>query len=337
MTVLHDLVQKQGYAVIDGATGTELFKRGLESGYPPEAWNTEHPDRIQDAYSVYVQSGSDIFLTNSFGGTHYRLALHNLQDRVLELNEAAARLAREVADQAMSDDPDRTVLVAGSMGPTGELLAPMGDMTMDACQAAFADQALGLAKGGADLLWIETISSLDEAEAAVAGARQSSDLPIVLTMSFDTAGRTMMGVTGTQLAELATRLGVDGVGANCGNNITDTLNAVGQIREANADILTVVKANAGIPEWRGSELFYSGSPDIMGAYAHRAHEMGINVIGGCCGSEPAHIAKMSAVLSGADPVPDVDPEQGSAPAAAGDSGEGRRGGRRRRARGSAAG
>ncbi|MEL6982108.1 MAG: homocysteine S-methyltransferase family protein, partial [Actinomycetota bacterium] len=209
MTVLHDLVARQGFALIDGATGTELFARGLTSGDSPEAWNRDEPDKIRAAYTAYVEAGSDLFLTNTFGGTHFRLALHNLDDQVHELNEAAASLAREVADAAMAADPDRTVLVAGSMGPSGELLEPMGSMTPETCAAAFAQQAKGLAAGGADLLWIETMSSLEEAEAAVAGARQVCDLPICLTMSFDTAGRTMMGVTGTAAAELAVRLELD--------------------------------------------------------------------------------------------------------------------------------
>ena len=175
MTVLDDLLAKSGFALIDGATGTELFKRGLGSGDPPEAWNADEPDKIRSAYKAYVDAGSDLFLTNSFGGTHYRLALHKLDDRVVELNERAARLGREVADQAMAETPGRLVLVAGSMGPTGELLEPMGSMTPEGCAAAFAEQATGLAAGGADILWIETMSSLEEVEAAVQGAREACE------------------------------------------------------------------------------------------------------------------------------------------------------------------
>jgi len=194
---LDELVNLNGYALLDGATGTELFRRGLESGDPPELWNVDEQDKISSAYKAYVDAGSDIFLTNSFGGTHYRLALHKLHDRVFELNEAAAMLGREVVAEPQLANPGRTILVAGSMGPTGELMEPMGTMTPDSCAAAFADQAEGLTSGGADVLWIETMSSVEEAEAAVAGARKVSDLPICLTMSFDTAGRTMMGITGT--------------------------------------------------------------------------------------------------------------------------------------------
>lgn len=325
MTVLDDLVAKSGFALIDGATGTELFKRGLGSGDPPEAWNVDHPDRISSAYQAYVDAGSDIFLTNSFGGTHFRLALHKLDDRVIELNRMAAKIGREVADATMAANPGRTVLVAGSMGPTGELMEPMGSMTPETCTEAFAEQATGLAEGGADVLWIETMSSIEEVEAAVAGARQVSDLPVCVAMSFDTAGRTMMGVTGTAAAEMATRLGIDAIGANCGNNLADTEAALLEMRASNPDLMLISKGNAGIPVWHGTELTYSGTPDIMAAYAVRARELGVQLIGGCCGSSCDHIAKMRAVLDGDEPVPEVEEIEATTQAVAK-----KRGGRRRR-------
>ncbi len=306
MNALRSLIDQTGFALLDGATGTELFSRGLGPGDPPEQWNLDEPDKIRSAYRAYVDAGSNIFLTNTFGGTHYRLALHKLQDRVVEINEAAARLGREVADQAMEAKPDRTVLVAGSIGPTGELMEPMGSMTPASCTAAFAEQADGLAKGGADLLWIETMSSIEEVEAAVDGCRQMSDLPICATMSFDTAGRTMMGVTGTAAAELALRLDIDAIGANCGNNLADTEAALVQMREAAPDLLLISKGNAGIPQWHGSELSYSGTPEVMAAYAARAQEIGVQLIGACCGSSPEHIAFIRAVLDGDKPVPEVE-------------------------------
>ncbi len=328
MTVLADLVAKSGYALMDGATGTELFKRGLGSGDPPEAWNADHPDRIRGAYEVYVNAGSDIFLTNSFGGTHYRLALHKLDDRVIELNRLAAGIGRQVADEAMAATPGRTVLVAGSMGPTGELMEPMGSMTPAACTAAFAEQATGLAEGGADILWIETMSSVEEVEAAVAGAREACSLPVCVTMSFDTAGRTMMGVTGADAARLAARLEVDAVGANCGNNLADTEAAIRQMHEAEPDLTLISKANAGIPEWHGTELHYSGTPDVMAAYAVRARNAGATIIGGCCGTAAEHIELMRAVLDGKAPVPEVE----EIPAGTQLVSKERAGGRRRRRR-----
>jgi 5-methyltetrahydrofolate--homocysteine methyltransferase len=330
MTVLHDLIAEKGFLVLDGATGTELFRRGLESGNPPEAWNVEQPEVILDAYQAYVDAGSDLFLTNTFGGTRYRLALHKLDERVFELNKVAAELGRQVADRAR-EEQGRTVLVAGSMGPTGELMEPMGSMSMQACTSAFADQAEGLAAGGADVLWIETISSLEEGEAAVAGARSVCDLPICLTMSFDTAGRTMMGVTGAAAAELAARLEVDAVGANCGNNLADTEAAIKQMREANPDILIISKGNAGIPEWRGTELHYNGTPEVMAAYADRARQAGAQLIGACCGSTPEHIGLIRRVLDGDEPVPEVEEITATTTLVAKQR-SGRRGGRGRRGR-----
>ncbi len=330
MSKFRDALAASRPLLIDGAMGTELFSRGLESGNSPEAWNVDEPDRVRSVYQAYVDAGSDIFLTNTFGGTHFRLKLHDLHERVIELNAAGARLGREVADAAMAADPGRTVLVAGSMGPTGELLEPMGSMTMATCADAFAEQAAGLLEGGADVLWIETMSSLDEVRAAVEGARRADgDVAIVTTMSFDTAGRSMMGVTGTQLAELGLELGVDAVGANCGNNLPDTEAALLQMRAAAPELSLVFKGNAGMPEWHGSELHYSGTPDLMGAYADRCRDHGIDLIGACCGSSPAHIHTMRQVLDGSIPVPEVTIEAAEERPSA-EAGGRRRGNRRRR-------
>lgn len=301
MSKLDDLIAERECLLIDGAMGTEMFARGLEAGSPPELWNVEHPERVAEVYQAYVDAGSDIFLTNSFGGTAFRLKLHDLQDRVEELNEAAARIGRQVADSL-----DRTVLVAGSMGPSGELLEPMGPMTPATCAEAFARQAAGLTAGGADVLWIETMSHLDEIEAAIEGARSVSDLPITATLSFDTAGRTMMGVTGTDAANRLADLGVAAVGANCGNNLADTEAALAEMRRAQPSIHLISKANAGIPEWRGAHLHYSGSPEIMAAHAHRLRHAGLQMIGGCCGSSPDHIAMMRSVLDGDIEPPEVE-------------------------------
>ncbi len=301
MTVLDELLAERGVLLVDGAMGTELFARGLDSGAAPELWNVEHPDRVRAVHDDYIAAGSDIVLTNSFGGTGYRLKLHQLDDRVIELNEAAARVAREAADAA-----DRRVLVAGSMGPSGELLEPMGAMTMDACRTAFAEQAKGLTAGGADVLWVETMSHLDEVTAAIEGARSVSDLPICATLSFDTAGRTMMGVTGHDAAVRLTELDVAAIGGNCGNNLADTEAAIAEMRAADPDVLLISQANAGMPEWHGAELHYSGSPEVMAAHAHRQREAGVRIIGACCGSSPEHLAMMRKVLDGEIEPPEVE-------------------------------
>jgi len=300
MVSLATLLAERPHLLVDGAMGTELFARGLTAGDPPEMWNIDMPDAVIDVHKGYIKAGSDIILTNSFGGTSFRLKLHNLQDRVFELNKAAAEVGRAAADSS-----DRDIVVAGSMGPSGELLVPMGDMTPQTAAEAFAAQAEGLAAGGADVLWIETMSSLEEVEAAVAGARSVCAVPVVVTMSFDTAGRTMMGVTGLAAAERLAPLGLAALGANCGNNIAETEAAVLQLKQGAPDTPIVVKANAGIPEFKGDKLHYTGTPEVMGAHVKRMMTAGIDVIGGCCGTATQHVAYMRNVLDAKITPPDI--------------------------------
>jgi len=290
MNKLRQLLDANETIVLDGAMGTMLFAAGLLAGAPPEEWNITHPDRIRAVHRHYVYSGSQIVLTNSFGGTRYRLKLHNLQDRVYELNKAAAQNARAEADAG------RLVLVAGSMGPTGELLAPMGTMTFDDAKAAFAEQARGLAAGGVDLLWVETMSDLEEARAAVEGARAVTDLPIAATMSFDTNGRTMMGVTPAQAVRTMKGWGLVAVGGNCGNGIAEIEGVIDAMHREAPDVRLIAKANAGIPQWRNNELIYDATPPIMGRYAQRVRALGACFIGGCCGNGPDHIAAIAEAL-----------------------------------------
>lgn len=298
MNKLQSLLNSQAYIVLDGAMGTLLMEMGLEQGAPPEEWNVSHPERLHDVHRRYVDAGSDIILTNTFGGTSYRLKLHNLQDRVYELNKAAAENARFVADES-----ERNVIVAGSMGPTGELMVPMGAMTFDGCKAAYAEQARGLTDGGADVLWIETLSDLAEVRAAIEGARSVSDLPVAATLSFDTNGRTMMGVTAEQVVEAFAPYNLIALGANCGNNLPDTMAAAQAMHQLAPDLPIIAKANAGIPRWvRGESLKYDGTPDVMAGYAHHVHQMGVQLIGGCCGSSPEHIRAMADALAGKIPV-----------------------------------
>lgn len=327
MASLLGLLEERRTLLVDGAMGTELFARGLTAGDPPEAWNVDMPEEITSVHTGYIDAGSDIVLTNSFGGTAFRLKLHTLDDRVVELNTAAARVARAAVDAA-----DRSVLVAGSMGPSGELLEPMGTMTPETCAAAFADQAEGLALGGADLLWIETMSSLDEVEAAVAGARRACDLPVAATMSFDTAGRTMMGVTGADAARRMTELGLAAIGANCGNNIAETESAVLQMLEGSGDTPVIVKSNAGVPEFRGDSLVYSGSPEVMGAHVQRMIDAGVSIIGGCCGTSTEHLAFMRNVMDGEVVAPAIPAPGPNRPDDDPDGGAGRGGRRERRRR-----
>ncbi len=295
----------KGYVVADGAMGTRLFTMGLTSGDAPERSNLLAPGRIRDVHRGHLRAGADLVLTNSFGGNGLRLRLHNLDGRVLELNEEAARIAREATEAEQRRDA-RTMLVAGSMGPTGELLEPLGSLTAADCEQAFAAQAEGLAQGGADLLWLETLSDLREVEAAVRGVRRACDLPVAVTLSFDTAGRTMMGASGAEAAERLGSLDLVALGANCGSNIADTEAAALEIRAALPEVPAISKPNAGIPYWGGDTFHYTGTPEMLAAHAHRARQGGVQIIGGCCGSTPAHVAAIAAVLAGEQPVPEID-------------------------------
>lgn len=306
MSTFSDLLQARGYLILDGAMGTQLFDAGLTAGDAPELWNLEHPERVSDIHRSYVAAGSDIVVSNTFGGNRHRLKLHDLQGRVAEINAAGIRCARLAADEA-----DRQVLVAGSMGPTGELIEPLGALSEADTEAAFAEQAEALEAGGADLIWIETLSDLPTVEAALRGSRRATDLPVVATLSFDTAGRTMMGLTGTEAGRRLSDLGIDGIGANCGANLADTEAAVADIRDAAGDLPVASKANAGIPVWKGADLYYDGTPEVLASHACRARDAGANLIGACCGSTPAHISMMADVLAGRTPVPDIGPPAGT--------------------------
>lgn len=295
--ILTDLLSRRPWLVADGATGTNLFAMGLEAGEAPELWNVDRPDRIRALYDGFIEAGSDIILTNSFGGTRARLKLHDAQDRAEELNRVAAELARECVGKV-----SRPVIVAGSMGPTGELLEPVGALTHAEAVAMFEEQARGLMAGGADVLWAETISSEEEMRAA-AEAAASIGAPFCGTMSFDTAGRTMMGVTSIGYAGIAGSLAATPVafGANCGTGASDLLRTVLGITEASPDAVIIAKANAGIPFYRDGQIHYTGTPDLMADYAVLARDAGARIIGGCCGSKPEHVAAMRRALETTPP------------------------------------
>ncbi|WP_068111404.1 betaine--homocysteine S-methyltransferase [Tropicimonas marinistellae] len=289
---LSRLLADRDWLMADGATGTTLFNMGLQSGDAPELWNTDHPDRIRTLYRGAVDAGSDIFLTNSFGGTAARLKLHDAQSRVGELNRSAAELGREVADAA-----GRPVVVAGSMGPTGEIMAPMGPLTHETAVEMFHEQAEGLKEGGADVLWVETISAPEEYRAAAEAARLAQ-MPWVGTMSFDTAGRTMMGVTSSDMVTLVGKLDHKPLafGANCGVGASDLLRTVLGFSAMGPEIPVVAKGNAGIPKYVDGHIHYDGTPELMGQYAVLARDSGAKIIGGCCGTTPEHLRSMRAAL-----------------------------------------
>ncbi len=337
-----ELLEEREWLLADGATGTNYFKKGLGAGDPPELWNVDHPDRVRDLHREFIEAGADIVLTNTFGGNHYRLMLHNAQDRVFELNKAAAENARAEADAS-----GRKVLVAGSIGPTGEIFAPVGTLSIEEGRDAFAKQAEGLKAGGADVLWIETISGQEELQAATEGAA-SVGLPVVATMSFDTNGCTMMGITPEGFAGLAAGLPHPpaAIGANCGTGAAELIATVLGITEANPNLLVVAKANCGVPEFVEGEIQYSGTPELMQDYVRLARNAGARLIGGCCGTTPAHLRAMRDALEAHTPGPRPEIAEveallgevsalakGNAPTAA-DSNAKRRRGRGRRGAGS---
>jgi 5-methyltetrahydrofolate--homocysteine methyltransferase len=294
------LLAERPWLLADGATGTNLFARGLAIGEAPDMWNLENPDAVRDHYRSFIEAGSDIVLTNTFGGTANRLKLHKAEGKVHEINATAAKLLRQEADAA-----GRPVVVAGSMGPTGDLFEPLGPVTHEQGVAAFKAQAEALAEGGADVLWIETLSAETEIRAAVEGA-SSTGLPIVVTLSFDTNGRTMMGVTPAQWAALATSLPTPlaGFGGNCGVGASELVAAlIGLSEAAPANAVLVAKSNCGVPAWVDGEIVYSGTPDLMADYARLARDAGARIVGGCCGTTPEHVAAMRASLDGYTPGP----------------------------------
>lgn len=288
---LTQLLTEREWLLADGATGSNLFDRGLMSGDAPELWNTEHPVRISELQRSFVAAGADIILTNTFGGTKHRLKLHKAEGRVAELNEAGARLSRAEADRA-----GRPVLVGGSVGPTGEILAPLGPLSLEDARAAFEEQAMALARGGADLIWIETMSSVEETEAAIEGARPTG-LPIVATLSFDTNGRTMMGVTPVDLAGLHRKHHLAACGSNCGTGPSELVACIVNLSSASdPEAILVAKANCGIPQFKDGAIRFDGTPELMAKYACLARDAGARIIGGCCGTTPDHLRVMREAL-----------------------------------------
>ncbi len=285
------LLETRDVLVADGATGTNLFEAGLGSGDSPELWNVDRPHTVTANHEAMAAAGADIILTNSFGGNAMRLKLHGAAHRVGELNRAAAALARGVADRC-----GRPLLVAGTMGPTGEIMRPVGDLGREDAVDAFREQAQALAQGGADVIWVETMSAIEEAAAAVEGA-SSSGLPVVCTMTFDTNGRTMMGVTPEDAVGFCDSCEepLAAFGANCGNGFGELVAAVAAMDTvAQGRHVLVAKANCGIPEYIDGEIRYSGTPEAMKVYARLARDAGAVIVGGCCGSTPGHIAALAA-------------------------------------------
>lgn len=289
---LKRMLAERSWILTDGATGTTLFNMGLSSGDAPELWNVEHPDKITALYKGAVDAGSDLFLTNSFGGNGARLKLHGAEKRARELSRISAEIGREVADRA-----GRPVIVAGSVGPTGEIMAPLGELTHELAVEIFHEQAEGLKEGGADVLWVETISAPEEFIAA-AEAFALADIDWCGTMSFDTAGRTMMGITSADMVKMVEKIKNPPLafGANCGVGSSDILRTVLGFSAQAPEIPIISKGNAGIPKFVDGHIHYDGTPELMSQYACLAVDCGAQIIGGCCGTTPDHLRAMRRAL-----------------------------------------
>ena len=291
-SLLDTLMAEKEVLLADGATGTNLFAMGLQTGEAPELWNTLAPQAVIGLYRNAVEAGSELFLTNSFGGTAARLKLHGAHKRVREINRVAAELGREIADTAASK-----VVVAGSVGPTGEIMEPLGPLCRSLATEMFHEQADALKEGGADVLWLETISAVEEFRCA-AEAFAMADLPWCGTMSFDSFGRTMMGVTSADLARLVREVPVapSAFGANCGVGASDLIRTVLGLVGTGTELPIVAKANAGIPQYIDGHIHYDGTPELMADYAAMARDSGARIIGGCCGTTIEHLRAMRTAL-----------------------------------------
>jgi len=287
-----ELLAEGGPILADGAMGTMLFAAGLQFGDPPETWNVAHPEVVRRIHRGYLDAGSRIVMTNTFGGNRLRLALHGLEGQVAELNRTAAILLRAEVDAAGG-----RALVAGDIGPTGEIMAPLGTLDASEAEDVFAEQASALIAGGVDLIWIETMSHLSEIEAAIKGVRRASPgIPIVATMTFDTRGFTMMGVSPEAAVTALAAAGADAIGGNCGNGPDELLPVIEKMHAIAPGVVLVAKSNAGMPELVDLRAVYRAEPPLMAEAALGFRAAGARIVGACCGSTPAHLAAMAEAL-----------------------------------------
>ena len=292
MSAIYEALEK-ATLVSDGAMGTMLQERGLTDGGAPELWNVEKPEEIEAVLEEYAAAGANFITTNTFGGTAGRLAMHGLEDRLAELNKAGAAIARKVADRHAG------CFVMGDIGPSGELMEPMGTLNPESGKALFAAQISALVAGGVDAILIETMSDLGEVEAAVSAAQEvAPGMPIIVTMSFDTNLRTMMGVKPAMAVKQLAALGVRIIGANCGRGTDEMSQIAKELVEARPEgVFIITQSNAGLPKLQGDVFIYDGTPEEMARYAKEMKDLGVNIVGSCCGSSPAHTKLISAAIA----------------------------------------
>ena len=292
MSAIYEALEKATLSS-DGAMGTMLQERGLTDGGAPELWNVEKPEEIEAVLEAYAAAGANFITTNTFGGTAGRLAMHGLEDRLEELNKAGAAIARKVADRHPG------CFVMGDIGPSGELMEPMGTLTIESGKELFAAQIRALVAGGVDAILIETMSDLSEVEAAVAAAQEvAPGMPIITTLSFDTNLRTMMGVKPGMAVKHLAALGVRIIGANCGRGTDEMSQIAKELVEARPEgVYIITQSNAGLPKLQGDFFIYDGTPEEMARYAKEMKDLGVNIVGSCCGSSPAHTTAIAAAIA----------------------------------------
>lgn len=290
MSTFSDLLQTRDVVLADGATGTNYQRRGIEPGVAPEEWVLDRPDEVIGLHRRFVEVGCDIVLTCTFGASPIRLQDGPLAGRVRDVNCRAAELARRAV-------ADSDVLVAGSIGPTGQLVEPLGPLGRDECTTAFAQQAGALAEGGVDLIVLETFFDLTEALWAIQAARTVTDVPLVASFSFDQGTRTMMGLSPTDVVAAVAELSLAAVGANCGRSLDDTAAVVDEFIQAGVSVPLWVKPNAGVPQIVGDAVVYPETPDSFASRMIGFAAAGARVLGGCCGSTPEHLAALRAALT----------------------------------------
>jgi len=300
MSTLYEALASNHLAA-DGAMGTMLQNVGLTDGGAPELWNVEYPDRVEAILEAYASAGARLLTTNTFGGTRGRLDMHGLADRLHELNLAGAKIARTVADRHPG------TFVMGDIGPSGELMEPMGTLTPEGAEEIFTEQVKALVEGGVDAILIETMSDLAEVEAAVKAVQSvAPGMPIITTLSFDTNLRTMMGVKPAMAVSLLSALGVRIIGANCGRGVDEMKVIASELAaerdksgtpSADSGVFLITQSNSGLPKLVGDTFIYEGTPEEMAEYAQAMKELGINIVGSCCGSTPDHTAAIAARLS----------------------------------------
>lgn len=283
---------KKEIILFDGAMGTFLQKNGLQVGECPEEWNISHPEVVKSIHKSYYDAGSDCVETNSFGGTKVKLSKFGMADKCYEFNKRAAELAREVCPEGK--------FVAASIGSTGEMLEPYGEFSVQECYDNYAEQIVALKDGGVDVLCIETMMDLEEAKIALKAAKENTKLPVIVSLTFNQSPNGYKTLMGNSISQIVSELksgGVDIIGTNCGNGIENMVEILKEYKSIDPEMLYLVQPNAGLPEVVGEKTIYRETPEIMKAKVVNLISVGLNVLGGCCGTTPDHISAFRNVLN----------------------------------------